>query len=309
MTNELTVLKRDRAVSRDDAIRMLLQQSRRPGRAVPIRRAFVQSAGSGPRIVTEPGPLHQLVRSGERLELLLLVHCVTSGGDWGVTARAETWARAAGISFRTDGTASAAVSRHLAKLRELDLVDTAPDGRMTRIFKLFEDGSGDPYTAPPGKAEGSRRDVYFKVPFDYWEQGFHESLSVPAKVMLLIYMSMRSRSFELRQDKKFASWYGISPSTAGRGIRELQEKELVYPFLSEQHLDGLAVLGHSTRERWALAAPFDLNINKTDREAAEGLWTVEGVARTAARFAAVVPASPAATQAAPDAADAADAAP
>lgn len=183
-------------------------------------------------------------------------------------------------------------------MRELDLVDTAPDGRMTRIFKLFEDGSGDPYTAPPGKAEGSRRDVYFRVPFAYWEQGFHESLSVLAKVMLLICMSMRSRSFVLRQDKKFTSWYGISPSTAGRGIRELQEKELVYPVLCEQHLDGFAVLGQSTRERWALAAPFDLNVNKTGREAAESLWTVEGVARTAARFAAVLPAPPAAAQAA-----------
>ncbi|MEU5150037.1 hypothetical protein AB0G42_23000 [Streptomyces yangpuensis] len=305
MTNNLTVLRRDKPVSRDDAIRMLLQQSRRAGRAVPIRRAFVQGIGSGPRIVTEPGPLHQLVRSGERLELLLLIHCVTSGGDWGVTTRAETWARAAGISFYTDGTASAAVSRHLAGLKKLGLVGTAPHGRHTRIFKRLEDGSGDPYTAPSGNADGPRKDVYFKLPFAYWEQGFHESLSVPAKVMLLIHMSRRKRSFELRQDKKFASWYGISPSTAGRGIRELQEKGLVYPFLSEQRLDGFAVLGHSTQVRWALAAPFDLNIKKADREAAESLWTVEGVARTAARFAAVVPASPAAAQAAPDAADAA----
>ncbi|THA79791.1 winged helix-turn-helix domain-containing protein [Streptomyces sp. A0592] len=227
------------------------------------------------------------------------------GATGGATARAETWARAAGISFRTDGTASAAVSRHLARLRELGLVDTAPDGRHTRIFKLFEDGSGTPYTAPPGKADGSRRDVYFKVPFEYWEQGFHESLSVPAKVMLLIFMSMRSRSFVLRQDKKFASWYGISPSTAGRGIRELQEMELVYPFLAEQHLDGFAVLGQSTRERWALAAPFDLNINKTDREAADSVWTVEGVACTAARFVAILPTPSAAPGAAPAAAGAA----
>ncbi|MFJ3833806.1 hypothetical protein ACIPWI_38580 [Streptomyces sp. NPDC090046] len=303
MTTELTVLKRHSPVTRDDAIRMLLQQSRRAGRAVPIRRAFVQGAGSGPRIVTEPGPLHRLLRSGERLELLLLVHCVASGGDWGVTARSETWARAAGISFATDGTASAAVSRHLAGLRELGLVGTASDGRMTRIFKLLEDGSGTPYTAPSGKADRSRKDVYFKVPFEYWEQRFYESLSVPAKAMLLIFMSLRSRSFALRQDKKFASWYGISPSTAGRGIRELEEKELIYPFLSEQHLDGFAVLGQSTRERWALAAPFDLN--KTDREAAETVWTVEDVARTAARFAASLPAPPAAAEAAPAVADAA----
>ncbi|WP_406087746.1 hypothetical protein [Streptomyces virginiae] len=176
---------------------------------------------------------------------------------------------------------------------------------MTRIFKLLEDGSGDPYTAPSGSPDGSRKDVYFKVPFEYWEQHFHESLPVLAKAMLLILMSLRSRLFVRRQDKVFASWYGISPSTVGRGIRELEEKEPIYPFLSEQHLDGFAVLGQNTRERWALAAPFDLNINKTDREAAEASWTVEGVARTAARFSAGLPTPPATAEAALAAADAA----
>ncbi|MFF8265584.1 hypothetical protein [Streptomyces virginiae] len=54
--------------------------------------------------------------------------------------------------------------------------------------------------------------------------------------------------------------------------------------------------------RWALAAPFDLNINKTDREVADTMWTVDGAARTAARFAASLPAPPAAAEAAPAAA-------
>ncbi|MEU4732154.1 hypothetical protein [Streptomyces sp. NPDC023588] len=275
MTTQLSVLQRDKAVSRDDTIRMLLDQSKRRGRAVPIRRAFVQVSTPG-STTPRPGPMRHLLRSPERLELLLLVHCVTTRADWGTTQRSETWARAAGISFRTDGTASAAVSRHLAQLKKLNLVRTAPDGRMTRITKLHESGLGFPglgipYTLPSGDEKGSARDIYFKVPFEYWEQGYHRSLSMPAKAMLLIFMSMRRRSVVLRQDKEFASWYGISPSTVGRGIKELQDKRLLYPYLSEQYLDGLSVLGQSTRVRWAFAASFDLNININDREAADAV--------------------------------------
>ncbi|MFI1488038.1 hypothetical protein [Streptomyces sp. NPDC020747] len=290
MTTELTVLKRDMAVSQDDTIRMLLEQSKRTGRAVLIRRAFVQDADPGLRLVTRPGPFSKMLRSNERLDLFLLIHCVTARADWGVTHRFETWGRAAGISFATNGTASAAVSRHLHTLKELKLISTEPYGRMTKITKLLEDGSGDPYTLPSGDKEGSRKSVYFKVPFEYWEQHYYRSLSMPAKAMLLILMSQRSPSFALHKAREYALWYGVSPSTVGRGIEELKEKDLLYAFLSEQQLDGFSVLGQSTHVRWALAAPFDLNVNKTEREATEAAWTPEGVARTALRIGSRIPA-------------------
>ncbi|MFJ1562217.1 hypothetical protein [Streptomyces mirabilis] len=290
MNTELTVLKRDMAVSQDDTIRMLLEQSKRFGRAVPIRRAFVQDADPGLRLVTRPGPFSKMLRSDERLDLFLLIHCVTARADWGVTHRSETWGRAAGISFATNGTASAAVSRHLHKLKELKLISTAPYGRMTKITKLLEDGSSDPYTLPSGNEDGSRKDIYFKVPFEYWEQHYFRSLSMPAKTMLFIFMSQRSPSFDLYKAREYALWYGVSPSTVGRGIEELKKKRLLYEFLSEQQLDGFSILGQSTHVRWALAAPFDLNVNKTEREAAVSAWTPEGVARTALRIGSRIPA-------------------
>ncbi|RPK32105.1 hypothetical protein EES40_36835 [Streptomyces sp. ADI93-02] len=295
VNTELTVLKRDMAVSQDDTIRMLLEQSKRTGRAVLIRRAFVQDADPGLRLVTRPGPFAKMLRSNERLDLFLLIHCVTARADWGVAHRSETWGRAAGISFATNGTASAAVSRHLHKLKELKLISTEPYGRMTKITKLLEDGSGDPYTLPSGDKEGSRKSTYFKVPFAYWEQRYYRSLSMPAKAMLLILMSQRSPSFVLHKAREYALWYGVSPSTVGRGIEELKKRRLLYEFLSEQQLDGFSVLGQSTHVRWALAAPFDLNVNKTEREAAEAAWTPEGVARTALRIGARIPALSGAT--------------
>ncbi|MCZ0991839.1 hypothetical protein [Streptomyces diastatochromogenes] len=290
MNTELTVLKRDMPVGQDDTIRMLLDQSKRSGRAVPIRRAFVQDAEPGLRLVTRPGPFPHLLRSPERLELFLLIHCVTARADWGVTARSETWGRATGISFATNGTASAAVSRHLAKLKALKLISTAPDGRMTRITKLLEDGSGAPYSLPSGSDEGTRKDTYFRVPFAYWEQHYYKSLSMPAKAMLFIFMAMRNPfKILLHKDREFATWYGVSPSTVSRGITELKAKGLLYEFVSEQFLDGSSVFGQSTRVRWALAAPFDLNLNKKDREAAAATWTPERAAGTALRIAPGIP--------------------
>ncbi|WP_329240457.1 hypothetical protein OG223_53805 [Streptomyces sp. NBC_01478] len=290
MNNDLTVLQRQKAVSRDATIRMLLDKSKRSGRAVPIRRAFVQDAEPGLRLVTRPGLFPQLLRSPERLELFLLIHCVTAKVDWGVTARSETWGRATGISFATNGAASAAVSRHLSKLKALKLISTAPDGRMTRITKLLEDGSGAPYSLPSGSDQGTRKDTYFRVPFAYWEQHYYKSLSMPAKAMLFIFMAMRNpSSIVMRKDREFAAWYGVSPSTVSRGIAELKAKDLLYEFVSEQFLDGSSVFGQSTRVRWALAAPFDLNINKKDRETAETAWTPQGAAATALRIAPTVP--------------------
>ncbi|GHI74715.1 hypothetical protein Sspor_02760 [Streptomyces spororaveus] len=52
VTTELSVLQRHKPVSRDATIRMLLDQSKRRGRAVPIRRAFVQIASPGPGLST-----------------------------------------------------------------------------------------------------------------------------------------------------------------------------------------------------------------------------------------------------------------
>ncbi|MFB8314668.1 hypothetical protein ACFC5T_40120 [Streptomyces sp. NPDC055961] len=284
MTTELSVLNRDKPVSQDDTIRMLLERSKRSARAVPIRRAFIQDIEPGPGQVTKPGPFAKLLRSPAQLDLFLLIHAVTARADWGVTERSETWGRAAGISFGTDGSASAAVSRHLNKLKVLKLISTAPDGRKTRITKQLEDGSGDPYTKPSGNETGSRKDIYIKLPFEYWERNYYRTLSMPAKAMLLIVMSLRDRSVVLRQNKEFASWYGISTATVSRGMAELKDQGLLYEYLSEAYLTGDTPLGRDTRTRYALSAPFDINVKKAVRDAAEAMWTPEGVLATALRY-------------------------
>nr|WP_199885614.1 hypothetical protein [Streptomyces sp. CB00455] len=279
MNTELTVLQQDKAVGQDDTIRMLLGESKRYSRAVPIRRAFIQDADPGPRLVTRPGPFPKLLRSPGRLDLLLLIHCVAAHAEWGVTRRSETWGRAAGISFATDGTASAAVSRHLAKLKDLKLISTAPDGRMTRITKLLEDGSGNPYTRPSGNAEGSRKDIYFKVPFAYWEQGYYRSLDMPAKAI--------------------EAWEKISCGDGAKGPRVYHWAAVRLPAVEEFDYQGEVPY----RMRWALArrsirrpdeiayylayAPLETTVQELVRMSNQDLWI--GLGEGASRDAKSVP--------------------
>ncbi|MFI1466205.1 helix-turn-helix domain-containing protein [Streptomyces wuyuanensis] len=276
--SELSVMDRDIPVSQDDTISMLLKDSKRHGRAVPIRRAFVQDTEPGPVLRQKPGPLPKLLRSPAAFDLYLLIHAITAGGDFGVTQRYETWGRATGISFATNGSASAAVSRQLAKLKQLKLISTTADGRKTRITKRLEDGSEDPYTVPSG---GSRKDIYFKLPFEYWEQGLHNALSMPAKGMLLIAMSLRKRAFALPQNKDFAKWYGISPATVSRGIADLKKTGLLLEYMTEAFLTGESPTGRAERTLYVLKPPYNINIKKTDREAEERALTPEGILATA----------------------------
>ena len=60
---------------------------------------------------------------------------------------------------------------------------------------------------------------YLKLPHAYWEDGWHLRLELPAKVMLLIALSLTD-GFPLPAERAH-DWYGISPDTAQRGVAEL----------------------------------------------------------------------------------------
>ncbi|MEU6401436.1 hypothetical protein [Streptomyces sp. NPDC046985] len=255
-------------MTQQETIEWLLKRSQRYSEAVPIRRAFVQDTEAVRGLVTKPGPLRKLMRSPRALDLLLITYAVTAGGDFAITERSETWGRAAGISFDTTGSASAAVSRQWAKLEKAGLIKRSTDGRRTRITKLLEDGLGNPYTLPSGSETGSRKDVYFKLPFAYWYDGLHNRLEMPAKVVMLIGMSQRKARFALPRTQTFADWYGLSAATMRRGIEELSKAELLDQVGSEPYITGETATGWGIRTLYAFRPPYHLNVNKTDRESA-----------------------------------------
>ncbi|MEU0985921.1 hypothetical protein [Streptomyces sp. NPDC005953] len=254
-------------LTQDETIEWLLNRSQRTNRSVPIRRAFVQDTEEGPVLHQKPGPLSQLMRHERALDLLLIMYAVTSGRDFGVTERAETWGRASGASFAVDGTASAAVSRLWRKLEDLQLIKRSFEGRFLKVTKMLEDGSGADYTRPSG-SETSRKEVYFQLPYLYWGEGLHKRLNLPAKAVMLIGMSLRKAKFPLVPET-YEQWYGISQATLRRGVDQLIKAQLLDEVDEELFITGETRTGRGKRTLYAFRPPYHLNVNKTDRKSGQ----------------------------------------
>ncbi|MGH9269257.1 MAG: hypothetical protein ACRD0D_13920, partial [Acidimicrobiales bacterium] len=106
------------------------------------------------------------------------------------------------------------MSKAFRRLEGLGLVARERSGSRARVILRIEDGSTDGYTHPAAK-----RERYLKLPHTYWEQGWHLRLSLRAKVMLLVALSLDD-GFVMPAERAPA-WYGVSSDTAQRGLAEL----------------------------------------------------------------------------------------
>jgi hypothetical protein len=213
-----------------DARREYLDASQRVGRAVPIRRLFVQQ---GAQRRPRPGPLAEMVRRHDAtaLDLFLLamakatapVESKVHGVDvHSVVLHNVVWGRLLG-----DVPAST-VTRAWGRLEDdYGLVRRRRNGRLMDVLILSEDGSGDDYVRP---RDGGAADSYLQVPFDYWLEPVHgdadrrpwiDALTLPAKAMLLIGLSLKP-GFILPV-RLAESWYGLSSDSAQRGLDELRQ--------------------------------------------------------------------------------------
>jgi hypothetical protein len=208
----------ERIASAEETLTALLAGSRRD--TVPIRRAFVQREGQ-PNV--KAGPLSELVVNRDHRGLLvyLLLLSLASKAPWDVRRPNSVWARALGLD-PTVQASSVAISRAFRRLRDLNLITTERSLRQARVTVLREDGSGRRYTHP---GSSTKREPYFKLPFAFWIDGWHQELGLPAVAMLLI---LRSLPADPRLALDFVpAWYGISRSTAARGLLELRDHGLV----------------------------------------------------------------------------------
>ncbi|MEU6487576.1 hypothetical protein [Streptomyces sp. NPDC046887] len=233
-------------LTQERTIELLLARSKRANRTVPIRRDFLQT-GKTPN--TQPGVMRSLVASRQEraLDLYLLMAAVTGAGDYSVTDWSSTWARTVGIFDEKSG--ASAVSRAWKGLRELNVISTARGaGRRTTVTKLLEDGSG-PYHPPVAN------EAYFQLPFEYWEQNLHTTLSLPGKAVYLISLAQRKPKFSLAQ-AKVGEWYGLAERTVAKGIKDLIHHE-VLERVGSQVYETLAVpSGRASRPLYALKDPF-----------------------------------------------------
>jgi len=202
---------------RAELVESMLAKTRRMG--TPIRHAFVQ-------LPTGPGPRASMLarfRSASHLDSFLLIHALASAkAPYEVVYPAASWARALGLdenSGSTDedlSTAKTQWSKNVGKLVELGLIDRKRYGSRARWVLLDESGDGREYLRPKSVRDGR----WLILPSTYWTAGHYLSLSFAAKVMLLISLSSK-QGFTLPLER-VKEWYGISRSTAQRGLSELE---------------------------------------------------------------------------------------
>lgn len=189
--------------------------------AAPIRKDFVQWPQSAP---ARPNMLHTFVnkRDLRALKAYLLLVAIISSGDhpdgWSKSLPLRVWARAFDTTVHAESaSATAAVSKTLTRLVERRLIERARSGRArnVRVTLLREDGSGKPYTRPRRDDD----DLYLRLPFAYWTEGWHAKLRLPGTAMLLVALHEKP-VFQLPTEHMH-EWYGWSPDTAERGFEEL----------------------------------------------------------------------------------------
>ncbi len=207
------------ALTQRETVEDLLAQSARG--IVQIRKSFVQQ-GRGKD--TRPGPLASFVTAHDAraLDAYLFVHALASAEPWNCDYPAGTWVRVLGLGNNaTPASARGAVSKVMKRLEARNLVKRARSGRRASVTLLREDGSGEPYEHPY-RAGG---DWWLQLPYAYWLEGHFLALSLPAKAMLLVALSLPD-GFYLPSERTDA-WYGISPDSADRGLRELRRAALL----------------------------------------------------------------------------------
>jgi len=250
-------MKRPPTPTRQATIEALLERSKRPNNALPIRRTFLQQ---GTLRHPQPGPLAELVhRHDERaLDQYLLLHAAASADPWNVDLPAATWARAMGLAGET---ATSAVSKTWRRLEDLGLVARTRSRRLASVTLLREDGSGEPYTHP---GRGRDREPYFKLPYAYWtdEQEWHRTLKLPAKAVLLIALSLRD-DFILPAERA-PDWYDLSPDSADRGLRMLRQKGLLQR-RTELKVAPLSAIGVTEEFHYTLKPPFGPHAGRPTR--------------------------------------------
>jgi hypothetical protein len=227
----------------------MLAQSGRGG--APIRSAFVQlpaADADGQR----GSMLARFVKSKDAaaLDAYLLMHAVASSDPWKVKYAADIWVRALGFDeTATPEAARAHWAKVTTKLTKLALISRTREGNASVYQLLDESGIGDPYSRPRVKADGG----WFTVPYAYWTDDYVTSLTLPEKAMLLVSLDQKD-GFPLPQQRALA-WYGISESTAKRGMAKLVALGLL-SMATSWRIEPKSPTGWSEVRRYTTEGPF-----------------------------------------------------
>ncbi|MDA3805260.1 MULTISPECIES: hypothetical protein [Clavibacter] len=188
---------------------------------VPIRRTFLQKprGAEGSR----GAQLAKLAANPSALNAYLLLHALASSSEpYQADYPVATWVDLLCLEDgATEATAKSRWSKVITKLNSLDLIERRRVGNSMQYLLLDESGNKTAYTRPQKAADGN----YFKLPYSYWANGYDVSLDQSERLMLLIGLDQQD-GFVLPFNQA-RQWYGVSESTARRGLRGLEARDLL----------------------------------------------------------------------------------
>lgn len=239
----------------------LLKRSKRS--AAPIRKTFVQRPQGE---AVRHGVLRTFVNNGDHrgLKAHLFLMAINSNGDdpdgWSTTLPLSVWARAFDTTIEVPSSATTAVTKTLTRLVDRKLIkrDRAGRERKVKVTILREDGSGQPYTHPA--TETGRENLYLRLPYAFWTDGWHSDLSLAATAMLLVALAEKP-VFQLATER-VPEWYGWSADTAERGFAELVDKGLLEKTQRRKKAP-LSPTGSTTYNEYQLIGAFRQKPKKT----------------------------------------------
>jgi hypothetical protein len=242
--------------ARLELVRDMLARTKRHG--TPIRSSFVQLPQAASR-ASRASVLAKFNRS-KHLDAFLFIHALASAKEpYEATYPAGSWAHALGLDESTGideedlSTAKTQWSKIVRKLQDLGLIKRRRSGNYVSWVLLNESGDGSEFIRPKKAADGH----WFVLPEEYWLDGYDQSLSLPAKVMLLVALSSKP-GFALPMERA-KEWYGISRSTAQRGFKELEECGIL-TFEKAWRLDPSNPRMWSEERHYHLVGAFDQDV-------------------------------------------------
>jgi hypothetical protein len=238
--------------SRSDFVKGMLERTKRRG--TPIRRVFVQLPPN-PEGGSRASKLAAFTRSSH-LDAFLFIHALASAKEpYESVYPASAWARALGLdessgtSEEDMETAKTQWSKITRKLVDWKLIERGRSGNRARWTLLDESGNGGEYVRPKETKHGK----WLTLPEEYWLQDHYRTLSLPAKKMLLIALSSKP-GFTLPLERT-RDWYGISRSSAQRGLAELQDRGII-TFAQNWRFDPSNPRLYSEERSYQLLGPY-----------------------------------------------------
>jgi hypothetical protein len=194
-------------------------------------------------------------RDASTLDAYLLIHAMASASSpYEASYFSNTWVRLMRFDLRAEpSAASSRWSKAMTRLQDLRLIERQRNGNLMNYLLLDEAADGSPYERPKRLADGR----WFSIPHHYWLEGWDARLTTAEKVMLLIALDQPD-GYQITYDR-YKDWYGISRSTAQRGLTGLIRHGIL-AVRSDWHVSGRSPTGwvqihsYTTIGAWAKVA-------------------------------------------------------